>query len=281
MLEDAEIFCYAYYGNTGYFSLAYQGVYEAFLDCGIQADPIRLEHITDYKILYLPFPVSLRDEAVEKIIRWVEDGGVLISEGCLGFFSREVHAFEHQPSRGLDNLCGVIQEAVSFGPDRWHSLEFSSPYGRLAGGLYRQSYRPITAKVAARYDDEKIAMVENNYGKGKVRLIGTMVGYGYKIRPHRESLGFFASVLPFAGQTPLIRVDYNTGLIPRIWADKENTYLWCINQQSYPQEALLALDRNSLRFTQTVPLRGGEATLDNGLLKFDVSGKDAAIYRLV
>jgi hypothetical protein len=107
-----------------------------------------------------------------------------------------------------------------------------------------------------------------------------MAGYGYKNHPHRESLGFFASIIPFAGQTQLIRADYNTGLIPRIWANKENTYLWCINQQPYTQEVLLALDGNNLRFSQTEPLRGREAVLEKGLMKFEVLGRDAAVYRL-
>jgi beta-galactosidase len=280
LLEDAQFFCYSFYDNTDYYSLAYQGAYEAFLDCGIQADPIRLEHIDDYKILYLPFPVSLGDDAVGRLIGWVESGGTLAAEGCFGYFSRHGHAYEHQPSRGLDKLCGVKQDAVSFGPDMWHKMEFSTASGRQGGGVYRQSYKPVGARVCGYYDDGKIAAVEHGYGKGKVRLIGTMAGYGYKLEPKSEYLRFFASVLPFAGQVPLIRTDYNTGLIARIWADGSRTFLRCLNTKEYDQRAILNLDSGKLKVSLARSLRGGGALLENGLLSFDAPGRDASVFAL-
>ncbi|MDR1560496.1 MAG: beta-galactosidase [Clostridiales bacterium] len=42
LIEEAQILCYAMYGDTDYYSLTYQGAYEAFLHVGVQADPIRL-----------------------------------------------------------------------------------------------------------------------------------------------------------------------------------------------------------------------------------------------
>jgi beta-galactosidase len=284
LLEDAQFFCYSFYDSTDYYSLAYQGAYEAFLDCNIQADPILLKHIDNYKTLYLPFPVSLGDEVIEKLKTWVEAGGTLIAEGCFGYFSREGHAFEHQPSRGLDALCGVKQDTVSFGPDMWHNLEFDTASGVLAGGVYRQSYIPTTAKATAWYADGRAAVVENRFGRGKVRLVGTMAGYGYKLHPKAEHLRFFASVLPFAGHTQYIRADYNTGLIVRLWANDSDTFLWCLNQQSYRQHALLRVDDSLARFTAVSSLRDSVrdsiATLENGLLSFDIEGRDGVVYAL-
>ncbi|MDR3121613.1 MAG: beta-galactosidase, partial [Clostridiales bacterium] len=167
LLEESQIFCYALYGKTDYYSLAYQGAYEAFLHAGVQADPIRLGHIDDYRALYLPFPVALSDATVKRLTEWVRAGGALITEGCPGFFSEAGHAFEHQPSRGLDELLGAKQGKASFGPDMWHRLELSSDGGRLAGGVYRQSYLPTRAKPFAYYDDGLVAGVENAFGAGK------------------------------------------------------------------------------------------------------------------
>jgi beta-galactosidase len=294
LLEESEIFCYSFYQSTDYYSLAYQGAYEAFLDAGIQADPIRLGHIDDYRILYLPFPVSLSDEAVAKLTAWVEKGGVLAAEGCFGYFSADAHAFEKQPSRGIDKLAGVLQDRVSFGPDLWEGLEFSSHWGRSGGGVFRQSYLPTTAKAVAWYDDGRIAAVENQYGQGKVRLIGTMAGYGYKLSGDRrnlvlesgsgkaEYLRLFASLLPFAGQAPLIRGDYNTGLISRLWASGEGAFLWCVNPRPYDQEAVLELNGQFLRPVTAEALRGEEAAAiaDGRYLRFPVKARDAAVYKL-
>jgi beta-galactosidase len=188
--------------------------------------------------------------------------------------------FEHQLSRGLDKLCGAKQDTVSFGPDMWHSLELSSAYGRLGGGVYRQSYLPTTGSICAHYDDEKIAAIENSYGKGKVRIIGTMAGYGYKLNPNPEYLRFFASAIPFAGQVQLIRADYNTGLIPRIWADQNHVFLWCINTRQYPQNVILYLDNGVLHVNGTETLRGTDAVLQNGFLNFEIPGRDASVFAL-
>jgi beta-galactosidase len=292
LLEESQIFCYSFYNNTDYYSLAYQGAYEAFLDAGIQADPIRIEHIDNYRILYLPFPVSLGDETIAKLRAWVEKGGVLAAEGCFGYFSAEGHAFERQPSRGLDKLAGAIQDRVSFGPDMWQGLEFSSLYGRAGGGVFRQSYLPNAGKAIAWYDDGRIAGVENRYGKGKVRVIGTMAGYGYKLSGgprtavlasgfgKAEYLRLFTSLLPFAGEAPLIRADYNTGLIARLWANEKESFLWCINPKAYDQEAVLELNDRFLNPVKTSVLRGSEAQSGGRYLCFSVKAKDASVFRL-
>jgi beta-galactosidase len=288
LLDDAQIFCYGFYQSTEYYSLAYQGAYDAFLDANIQADPITLDFINDYKILYLPFPIALGDEVIEKLTQWVKDGGTLIAEGCFGYFSSGGHAYERQPSRGLDALLGARQDAVSFAPDRWQGLEFDSAQGKIAGGVFKQSYVPTTGKAIAWYRNAAgpgnpggAAVVDNVFGKGKTRIIGTMAGYGYKCGANTENLRFFASVLPYAGTSPLVRADYNTGLIPRIWANKTDTFLWCLNQELYPQEVILELSDAFLNVASAEALRGSDARVDGRLIRFTLPGRDAAVYKLV
>jgi beta-galactosidase len=162
----------------------------------------------------------------------------------------------------------------------WHELELSTHYGRLAGGVYRQSFIPDASEPFAFYDDGEIAGVESDFGEGKVRVIGTMAGYGYKQNPKREYLGFFSSALPFAGTRQLLRTEHNTGVIARVWANESNVYLWCLNTRNYAQRVLLAPDNERLCFSDAAPLRGGPAELRNGLLGFLAPAKDAVVYKL-
>jgi hypothetical protein len=108
-----------------------------------------------------------------------------------------------------------------------------------------------------------------------------MAGYGYKQRPNREHLGFFASSLPFAGQKPRLRADYNTGIIARVWADRRHTYLWCLNTRPFGQRVLLTPDTEQLVFSQALALRGGGAEFKNGYLSFEIPAKDAVVYQLL
>jgi len=283
-LTDSQLFCHALYRSTDYYSLSYQGAYEAFLDSNIQADPIFMEHIDDYKLLYLPYPATMTDAETESLKRWVKAGGTLIAEGCFGYFGENGHAYDSQPSRGLAELCGAKQDDVSFAPDMWHELEFLTENGKAGGGVYRQSYTTTTGRAIAWYSDGSVAGVENTYGKGKVRTYGSMLGYGYKLRGVPEYLNVFRSAIHFSGQNPLIRCDCNAGLVSRICADTEgkNVFLWCVNTQSYPQRAIVRIDPETLEVSAVKPLRNSpDAYVNNGLIYADVPGRDATVLRLL
>jgi beta-galactosidase len=46
------------------------------------------------------------------------------------------------------------------------------------------------------YGDGRVAAVDHNFGKGKTRLIGTMIGSGYYTHPGKK-VAFFARLLYF------------------------------------------------------------------------------------
>jgi beta-galactosidase len=255
LLPDAQLLCHAMYRSTEHYSLAYQGAYEAFLDSGIQADPILLRHIGDYRLIYLPFPVALTGAEIDALARWVEAGGLLAAEGCLGYFDERGHAFESQPSRGLAELCGAAQADVSFAPDMWRDLALQTENGRSDGGVYRQSYELAGGRAIAWYEDGGVAGVENAFGKGRARIYGSMLGYGYKRRKNAQSLGAFRALLPLSGQAQLVSHDCNAGLMARVCATPggESVFLWCVNTTPFAQRAILRIGAE-----------GGEGACGNG-----------------
>ena len=283
LLPDAQLFCHAMYESTDFYSLAYQGAYDAFTDAGIQVDPILLEHLEDYELVYVPFPTVLTDVEISTLTNWVESGGTLITEGCLGYFDEMIHAHEHQPSRGLDKLVGAIQSKVSFGPDMWQNLTLNSENGCLGGGIYRQSYTLSSGKAIAWYDDGEIAGVENTYGQGKIRVYGTMLGYGYKKEKKAEYLQTFRSFLPFSRKGQAIRTNFNTSIVTRLCADPqgEDVFLWCINTKNYPQRVIMEIDSDYLAIEEIVAWRNGQdAYLANSVVEVTVQAKDAVVLQL-
>ncbi len=280
MLNEAQAYCYAYYGSTQYFSWSYQGAYEAFLDSGIQADPIVPEQIDAYDVLYCPYPYALGDNTVRRLKAWVERGGTLISEGCFGYLNRHGHVSGQQPGRGLEELFGCRQDTVHLGPDRWNDLKVYAESGVMNGALYRQSYTLTAGSAAGTYEDGSVAIVRNSFGKGRTLLIGTMPGYGYHVKPEEGTRRFFQSLLPVCGKKPVLEIPINQGIIPRLWANGEDVFLWLVNQGRGDQRVYVRFDGDRLRVTGAKAVRGEEAQVRDNVLIARCAGRDAAVYRL-
>ena len=281
LLEEPMIFCHASFGSTRIYNYAYQGAYDAFTDSGFQVDPIRLKDLPDYDTIYVPYPFALGEKTVALLSAWVEQGGTLISEACFGYFNEYGHAFERQPSRGLEKMLGCTQADVHLGPDRWKQLTFQGATGEVRGNIYRQSYTPTTGKACGSYDNGECAVVENTFGKGKVRLIGSVVGYAYHTRPDEGTRRFFASHLHFAGKQPHVKLPFNTGIVPRIWADQDSCYLWLTNVTTADQHVIAEINFEQFGFQSVQVIRGGTASVSGHTVEIDCPQRDAVVVELV
>ena len=281
LLEEPMIFIYSYYRDTRYYNAAYQGAYDAFTDSGLQVDPIRLKDLDQYDVIYVPCPVALSQQTIDRITAWVEKGGTLISEACFGYFNEHGHAFEHQPSRGLDQFFGCKQDYVHFGPDMWTKLNMNVATGKASGGVYYQSYKPVDGVCAGVHENGECAVVEHAYGKGKVRLIGSISGYGYHTRPDEASRRFFASHLAFAHKTPYVNIPYNTGIVTRIWADQERTFAWIVNTSETDQTAVVHFNDAHFQFGGVSVVRGENATVDGNTVEIFCPQRDAVVIELL
>ena len=54
-------------GDTDFYAQSVRGAYQAFFDSNIQPDFVALDNIAEYKIIYLPYPVMLKQETVAKL----------------------------------------------------------------------------------------------------------------------------------------------------------------------------------------------------------------------
>ena len=280
MLNEAQVYCYTYYGSTQLFSWSFQGAYEAFLDSGVQADPVIPDQIDDYDVLYCPYPFALGDDTVQRLKNWVEKGGILISEACFGYLNQHGHVFGSQPSRGLEELFGCRQQTVHLGPDRRNGLKIHAESGVLAGALYRQSYTTTGGYAAGTFEDGSVAVVRNAFGKGHAMLIGTMPGYAYHVRPDEGTRRFFQALLPWCGRQQILETPFNQGIIARLWANEQDVFLWLINQGRGRQRVTVRFDPRQISVTEARPLRGAEAVVKNNTLTAVCEGRDAAVYVL-
>jgi len=282
LLEDSQALCYGVNGDTDIYASCIKGVYEAFIDSNIQSDIIRLEQIEDYQIIYVPYPLAINSEACEKIIKWVEKGGTLISEGCFGYFDDHGHAIEwQQPNRGFAEVFGCQQKTVHLGPDMNKELQVYSDKGEIRGGVYKQSFNLTTGQELGTFGNGDIAIVENRYRKGKAQIVGTMPGYGYHKNPDEGTRRWFASLLSYGEKRPMLKVEINSGIVARLWTNEFETYLWVLNMTEHKQRAQINISPEFTKVTKVAILRGGSCiSFENNVVVIDVENRDASIIKI-
>ena len=152
----------------------------------------------------------------ERLKKWVDGGGCLISEGCPGYFGDRGRAGTMQPNLGLGELFGARQSFVQLTPDLLDDLVITLADGsKVDGGIYLQAYEPTSGKAFANFDDGRIAGVDNQYGQGRTRLLGSFPGS----RLRRNGLGrnreYFAGLFAWTGYEPHV-TSTNPSLLARL-----------------------------------------------------------------
>ncbi len=230
IVPESQIHAYVSEDSTEYYYRSVCGAYQGFLFNNIQPDFVHIDDLgPDFDLVYLPYPVMLTELTAKKLMAWVKQGGHLICEGCPGYYGDRGRAGECQPNYGLDELFGAKQQWVQFTPDLLENLTVALNDGpRLRGGIYLQSYLPTTGQARGTYEDGRIAIVDNHFGQGKTRLVGTFPGYGYYGSQDEKTKQFFAGLLQWAGKSQHITVS-DPRIIARLHTNGEARFIWVIN----------------------------------------------------
>ena len=278
-VPETQIFTYAQQASTDFYAQSMQGAYQGFFDLNVQAEWVHVEHMEGVDVLYLPFPVMLTQDTADRLREWVEKGGTLIAEGCPGYFGDRGHVGPTQPNLGLDELFGVKESYVEFTPDLLGDLEFNFSGLPVRGGIFLQAYEPTTGTPVGWYEDGRVAAVENQYGQGRTRLIGTMAGHGYATHPDERSPLFFADVLAWAGVTQHV-ASSDPRIVARLHAGDGGVYLWVANPVRAPLPVRVRISEKWGPFTTARTLWGAEATVHGRTVELVAGARDVTVIAL-
>jgi beta-galactosidase len=184
-----------------------------------------------------------------------------------------------QPGLGLDELFGARESYVEFTPDLLADLKLAVAGARARGGVFLQAYEPTTGRVVGTYDDGRAAAVDNAYGAGRTRLVGTMCGYGYGKHPDDRSPQLFADALAFAGKQQHVRSS-EPRVKARLHAGTGGTYLWVANPARKPLPVRLELGGAWGPFKKSAGLWGAEAKVDGRSVALTAGARDVAVIAL-
>jgi beta-galactosidase len=278
---ESQLFCYAQQGSTELYAGSARGAYAGFLENNIQADFVRIEHIDEYRVLYVPFPVMLEASTAAALTRWVEAGGALVCEGCPAYFGDGGRAGERQPNLGLDALFGAREDYVEFTPDLLDGLTVAIDGLDVPAAGFLQAYEPVGGRAVGWYADGRAAVVDHEVGRGRTRLIGSFPGLGHLRRPGSASRRFFRDLLAWAGARPHVALAA-PGVVARLHDGAGGTFLWVVNHNREAREVALEIapawgpfGGADLRWGEAAPVVAGRR------VAVAVGGRDAAVMRLL
>lgn len=240
-VPESEIFNFVQQGTTKNYAESARGAYQAFFDSNIQADFVHVDDISQYPLVYLPYPVHLKQETVAKLSQYVRDGGILVSEGLPGYFGDRGKVGTRQPNYGLDELFGAREKYVEFTPDLLDHLKFRVLGQETGGRFFMQQYELAGGQKAGEYSDGAIAAVERRAGKGRALLIGSFPGGSYFLNHSPSTKAFFAALLPWAGRKPLMTVN-ERGVQARLHSGAGGDSLWVVNPGREARTVSITLD---------------------------------------
>ena len=282
VVPESQIHCYVSEDNSGFYYRSINGAYQGFLFNNIQPDFVHIDDLNNaYDLLYLPYPVMLSQQTAERIKQWVQKGGRLIAEGCPAYFGDHGRAGTRQPHYGLDELFGVEQEYVQFTPDLLKNLIIQMKNGdQFKGGIFLQSYLTTTGVAVAHYTDNRVAVVDNTYGKGRTRLVGSFPGYAYSTDPDEETRRFFGGLVSWADKKQNISAG-DERVVARLQTHEDNIYLWVSNVTREDIETELFISTVWGQFTDSEPIWGEKMPLlDGNRIKVSIPARDMLIMKL-
>jgi beta-galactosidase len=283
VVPESQIHCYVSEDDTKFYYRSISGAYQAFLFNNIQPDFIQINDLnSEQEILYLPYPVMLTRKTVEKIKNWVNSGGRLISEGCPAYFGNQGRAGIRQPHYGMDELFGVEQEYVQFTPDLLDDLVIQMNNGiQFRGGIYLQSYSTTGGEAVGFFDNKRVAVVDNHFGSGKTRLVGSFPGYAYSMDPDSGTRSFFRELLCWAGKKQHIS-STDERLVARLQSDHENIFLWISNVARERVDAELVISTAWGHMKDCEPIWGDRIQIFEGnRMKISIPAREMLIMKLI
>ena len=193
---ENQIFAWASTGNEKTATDSLLGFHRALYERNFVVDfihPMEFEKniLKNYKVLIIPFPYVINQKIARKIINWVKNGGVLITESyTAGWNIEKGHHEKVVPGYGLDKIFKVNQAVVEPAVEGKVNiiLEKDLPYLKrgikVIGTIVKETFVNYGASVIASFDSSEPAIFISKFGKGRAIQIGSYIGLKF----HREKI---------------------------------------------------------------------------------------------
>jgi beta-galactosidase len=227
------------------------GIYRALFPTNVPVDFVHIDRlhgaINQYKLVLLPYPLMIPQQAAAEFAEYVRQGGALVSEARLAWNNERGHASEIIPGLGLHEVTGCREAAVHMTPNgrtelQWIVNDIAGLHegDRLPGALYEETLEPAPgARVIARFADGDPAAVAANFGRGKSLTLGTYLAVAYEHHRDAAAQKFLVGLLDWAGVSRPLAV---TGGAEVRWLESgDERLLFAFNHEDHAIEPSITL----------------------------------------
>lgn len=160
-------------------TLSLVGAYRLCMKNQMQVDFIDKDHalaggLAKYKLLILPYSVSLTSDLAAQIRAFVENGGRVISDALCGYFTDDGWGAEVCPAGGLDQVFGLHVRSHYELIDERDVIFGDRLYKDVGKVISERLVVHDGAAVQATYTDGTPAVVSHAYGQGRTAYAGSL-----------------------------------------------------------------------------------------------------------
>lgn len=207
--------------STFFMNEGLYGTYKSLFDQNIGVDLVRTDRelsalqLSQYKVLYLPFQVVMREKVALLLRDYVKEGGVVIADARTATLNELDYAFVESPGAGLSDVFGV-RRTDFYGEITEYQVQWSgsqSVPGPVDGMIYMGKYfreqwecgKKIEV-LSTFVDNGEPALVRNNYGKGYAYLSAVPLGGSYYDNENNRVVEVMQALVREAGVLPELEV---------------------------------------------------------------------------
>ena len=210
----------------------YKSVYGTFMalyDSWYNSDVISTDHIieqdlSNYSVIFYPFPYYVEDKVATKLKEWIARGGTLVSEVFFGGMGEDGYHSMEMPGKGFQEVFKVKEEQVltaskfknAYDED-WSekdsenavaikletNLEYITENETALGFFFQESFSLDGGQVLASFSDGSAAITKADYEEGQAIMIGSLLGYQYADKKDKNLRNLIASLASIGGVKPL------------------------------------------------------------------------------
>jgi beta-galactosidase len=230
--------------NVGGVMKSALGYFEAISEMGLQSNFKEIGEFdfsqTNYtgKVIILAHQIAIPSKYWKPLEDFVSKGGKLIADGLTGFYDENALSIM-KTGFPLEKLFGGnIKEFKVI--DNLFTLRLINPKLDLPAHLWRGTIAATTARPISTNEAETVA-VRNNFGKGEVIWMPSLVGLGARINKNYKNLGIFLKTIvqPNVDASPFSFVNTQEGMLMKTLQSNSSYITIILNKSGINKSVVL------------------------------------------